>query len=51
MPLFKREIKGGEYGLAMVEAMAHCVHLYHNGLVTRSLREDGAIAWQRKDAQ
>lgn len=51
VPLFKREIKGGEYGLAMVEAMAHCVHLYHNGLVTRSQRDDGAIAWQRKDAQ
>lgn len=51
MPLFKREIKGGEYGLAMVEAMAHCVHLYHSGLVTRSLREDGAIAWQRKDSK
>lgn len=49
MPLFKREIKGGEYGLAMVEAMAHCVHLYHNEFVTRSLREDGAHLWQRKD--
>lgn len=49
VPLFKREVKGGEYGLAMVEAMAHCVHLFHNGLVTRALRDDGAYVWQRKD--
>ncbi|WP_244515842.1 MBL fold metallo-hydrolase [Pacificibacter marinus] len=51
IPLFKRDIRGAEYGLAMVEAMAHCVHLYHNGLVTRALREDGALIWQRKDQQ
>ncbi|RPE66268.1 glyoxylase-like metal-dependent hydrolase (beta-lactamase superfamily II) [Pacificibacter maritimus] len=47
--LFKRDIKASEYGLAMAEAMAHCVHLYHNGRVTRSTREDGTILWQRKD--
>jgi glyoxylase-like metal-dependent hydrolase (beta-lactamase superfamily II) len=49
--LFKREIQGAEYGLAMGEAMAHCVHLYHNGLVTRALRADGALIWQRKELQ
>ncbi|WP_417279199.1 MBL fold metallo-hydrolase [Celeribacter sp.] len=44
--LFKRPIKEGEYGLAMVEAMAHCRHLERKGVVTGRLREDGAILWQ-----
>ena len=47
--LFKRDIKGSEYSLAMAEAMAHCVHLYHNGQVTRVTRDDGTYIWQRKD--
>jgi len=46
--LFKRDIVGGEYGLALVEAMAHCVHLWHAGRVTRTRREDGAWAWQKR---
>lgn len=46
LPLFKREIGGGEYGLALVEAVAHCNHLYHLGEVTRELRDDGAYWWQ-----
>ncbi len=48
LTLFKREIGGGEYGLALVEAMAHCHHLYLSGQVTRSLREDGAYLYQTK---
>jgi len=48
MTLFKREIGGGEYGLALVEAMAHCHHLYLSGQVTRSLRDDGAYIYQTK---
>lgn len=44
-PLFKRSIGTGEYGLALVEAMAHCLHLWHEGRATRTLREDGAWAW------
>ncbi|MCL3881479.1 MBL fold metallo-hydrolase [Marivita sp. GX14005] len=40
-PLFKRSIGDGEYGLALVEAMAHCLHLWHTGRATRSLSEDG----------
>lgn len=47
LPLFKREIKGGEYGLALVEAVAHCAHLYLAGQATRTLREDGAYLYQR----
>ncbi len=34
-PLFKRQIGGGEYGLALVEAAAHCRHLVHRGRATR----------------
>ncbi|MEM9583285.1 MAG: MBL fold metallo-hydrolase [Pseudomonadota bacterium] len=48
MTLFKREIGGGEYGLALVEAMAHCHHLYVSGKVTRTLRTDGAYLYQTK---
>lgn len=47
-PLFKREIGEGEYTLALVEAVAHCLHLWHAGRATRERREDGAFLWQRK---
>ncbi len=45
-PLFLREIRDGEYGLALVEAMAHCLHLWHAGRATREVTEDGAWMWQ-----
>lgn len=45
-PLFKREIGPGEYGLALVEAMSHVLHLWHAGRVRRWRREDGAWLWQ-----
>ena len=48
-PLFKRTIGEGEYGLALVEAVAHVNHLYHTGQVTREKRDDGAWLYQRKD--
>jgi len=41
-PLFKRTIGEGEYGLALVEAVAHVNHLYHLGEVDRRRRADGA---------
>ena len=44
--LFRRSIGAGEYGLAMVEAMAHCRHLEARGIVFGQEREDGAILWQ-----
>ena len=45
LPLFKREISGGEYGLALVEAMAHLNHLHQTGQISRKL--DGeAYVWQ-----
>ncbi|MBV2359054.1 MBL fold metallo-hydrolase [Thalassococcus sp. CAU 1522] len=45
-PLFKRRIGAGEYGLALVESMAHCLHLWHEGRATRTRREDGAWVFQ-----
>lgn len=48
MTLFKRPIGGGEYGLALVEAMAHCQHLHLDGKVSRTLRDDGAYLYQKK---
>jgi len=47
--LFKRSIGEAEYGLALVESVAHLSHLYQTGLATRQLREDGAWVYQRKD--
>ncbi|MQQ08744.1 MBL fold metallo-hydrolase [Epibacterium sp. SM1979] len=46
--LFKRKIGGGEYGLALVEAVAHVNHLFHKGEVERWAREDGAWLYRRK---
>ncbi len=48
VPLFKRKIGEGEYGLALVESVAHLNHLYHIGAVTRTRRADGAWEFQRK---
>lgn len=45
-PLFAREIGAAEYGLALVEAVAHLNHLLHRREVIRWRREDGAWLWQ-----
>lgn len=45
-PLFKREIGTADYGLALVEAVAHLNHLLHQGKVKRWRGEDGAWLWQ-----
>lgn len=47
--LFKREIGEAEYGLALVEAVAHLNHLLHRGRVARERRADGAWLWRRPD--
>ena len=47
-PLFKRRIGSGDYGLALVESVAHLGHLYQQGLVSRHQREDGALVYRRK---
>jgi len=46
-PLYKRRIGAGEYGLALVEAVAHLNHLYLKGDVQRSLGPDGVYRYQR----
>ncbi|MCA8867712.1 MAG: MBL fold metallo-hydrolase [Rhodobacteraceae bacterium] len=45
--LFKRPIGEAEYGLALVESMAHLNHLFRLGLVTRTRRDDDAWIWQK----
>ncbi|MBZ0128981.1 MAG: MBL fold metallo-hydrolase [Rhodobacteraceae bacterium] len=45
--LFKRKIGEPEYGLALVESMAHLNHLYHLGRITRTRRDDDAWVWQK----
>ena len=47
--LFKRGIGEAEYGLALVEAVAHLSHLYQCGRATRVRRDDGAWIYQRSD--
>jgi glyoxylase-like metal-dependent hydrolase (beta-lactamase superfamily II) len=46
--LFKRTIGDAEYGLALVEALAHLSHLYQHGRASRTLRADGAWVFQSK---
>ncbi len=45
--LFLRRIGPDEYGLALVEAMAHLNHLLILGKVERTPRDDGAWLWHR----
>ncbi len=46
LPLFKREIGEGEYGLALAETVAHLNHLLYADKVTREMR-DGVWHWSR----
>lgn len=45
-PLFQRPIGAGEYGLALVEAVAHLNHLLLRGEARRDKRDDGAWLWR-----
>lgn len=45
--LFRRSIGEGEYGLAMVEAMAHLTYLLHRGLAKRDQSPEGNWMWSR----
>lgn len=47
-PLFMRTIEDSAFGLAMGEAMAHCVYLWRRGKVTRTVTKEGAWLWQAK---
>jgi glyoxylase-like metal-dependent hydrolase (beta-lactamase superfamily II) len=44
-PLFRRDIGTGEYGLALVEAVAHLNYLLQRGEVSRSMGSTGAWIW------
>ena len=46
VPLFKRELGADDFGLGLVEAMAHLNYLLKRGAVSRELQADGAWAWQ-----
>ncbi|MDH3262769.1 MAG: MBL fold metallo-hydrolase [Paracoccaceae bacterium] len=48
LPLFKREIGKGEYGLALAESVAHLNHLFLKGDAAREMREDGAWLYRRR---
>jgi len=47
--LYRREIRPAEYGLALVEAVAHLNHLLHTGQATRRMGPAGAWLWQRAE--
>ncbi len=48
-PLFRRDIGPGEYGLALVEAVAHLNYLLQRGEVSRSMGKDGAWIWATRN--
>jgi glyoxylase-like metal-dependent hydrolase (beta-lactamase superfamily II) len=48
LTLFKREIGPTEYGLAIVEAVAHLNCLLQRGLVSREVDANGRKQWQAK---
>lgn len=48
-PVYQRTIGESEYGLALVEAVAHLNHLHRIGRVERVRREDGAWLWRNAE--
>lgn len=44
--LYRRAIGPAEFGLALVEAVAHLNHLAARGEITASRRDDGALLWR-----
>ena len=48
-PIFRREIGGSQYGLALAESVAHMNHLYRAGRVSRRLR-DGAWTYATEES-
>ncbi|WP_108259161.1 MBL fold metallo-hydrolase [Mangrovicoccus ximenensis] len=47
--LYRRQISAADYGLALVEAIAHVNYLNAAGEISGELRGDGAIAWKMRD--
>lgn len=48
LPIFKREIRGSQYGLALAESVAHMNHLLRRGRVRREMR-DGAWVYSAEE--
>lgn len=48
LPIFKRDIDGPEYNMALVESVAHLNCLLKRGQVSRTLSPDGAWLWHGK---
>ena len=46
VPLFKREIGPGVWGMALAETVAHLNHLLIRGQAARTRRDDGAWLWR-----
>lgn len=46
-PLFKRPIGKSEYGLALVESVAHLNHLHQQGKITRTRDDAGAWVYEQ----
>jgi glyoxylase-like metal-dependent hydrolase (beta-lactamase superfamily II) len=46
LPLFRREIREGEFGLALAETVGHLNHLLATGEAVRVRRDDGAWLWR-----
>ena len=49
--LYNRKISENEYGLALVEAVAHLNHLYKEKIVSREMNSDGAYVYRTKSDQ
>lgn len=47
-PLFRRDIGNQEYGLALVEAVAHLNYLLQRGEVVRTMQANGVWVWVMK---
>ena len=47
--IYKRKIGTGEFGLAMVEAIAHLNHMYDTGMASRRLDPDGVLRFQIRE--
>lgn len=47
--IYKRKIGQGEFGLAMVEAIAHLNHMHETGMASRRLHPDGAYRFQLRE--
>ena len=48
LPIFKRDIDGPEYNMALVESVAHLNCLLKRGQVSRTLSSTGAWLWHGK---